>query len=152
MAQNLFQANTYESSMPSNLDELSPMEIEGLHSQIRFFGQCPVQLFNSSPQGLGHPQRQVRLINTVATDSGTDIEEKAPEELRQQLAIAQVEIERLNKEIADISSQNEANLQERIEEYRSLEQFHRKKLHRTKEEGTLHFDKLKLKVQELKQK
>ena len=38
MAQNLFQANTYESFMPANLDELSPMEIEGLHSQIRFFG------------------------------------------------------------------------------------------------------------------
>ena len=35
---------------------------------------------------------------------------------------------------------------ERIEEYRSLEQFHRKKLHRTKEEGAMHFDKLKLKV------
>ena len=33
-----------------------------------------------------------------------------------------------------------------------MEQFHRKKLHRTKEEGTLHFDKLKLKVEELKQK
>lgn len=43
-------------------------------------------------------------------------------------------------------------MQERIEEYRSLEAFHRKKLHRTKEEGTLHFDKLKLKVEELKQK
>ena len=66
--------------------------------------------------------------------------------------MSQLEIERLNKEIQDISAQNEANLQERIEEYRSLEAFHRKKLHRTKEEGTLHFDKLKLKVEELKQK
>ena len=95
----------------------------------------------------------MRLINTMAAPEH-DSETKAgvQEELRQQLTIAQVEIERLNKEIADISSQNEANLQERIEEYRSLEQFHRKKLHRTKEEGTLHFDKLKLKVQELKQK
>ena len=52
----------------------------------------------------------------------------------------------------DISAQNEQNLQERIEEYRSLEKFHRKKLVRTKEEGKFAFEKLKLKVQELKQK
>ena len=43
-------------------------------------------------------------------------------------------------------------MQERIEEYRSLEKFHRKKLTRTKEEGKFAFEKLKLKVQELKQK
>ena len=46
----------------------------------------------------------------------------------------------------DISAQNEQNLQERIEEYRSLEKFHRKKLVRTKEEGKFAFEKLKLKV------
>ena len=38
MAQNLFQANTYESYMPPNVEDLSPLEIEGIHSQIRFFG------------------------------------------------------------------------------------------------------------------
>lgn len=52
----------------------------------------------------------------------------------------------------EITSQNEQTLQERIEEYRNLEKFHRKKLQRTKEEGKFHFDKLKLKVQEMKQK
>jgi hypothetical protein len=52
----------------------------------------------------------------------------------------------------DISAQNEQTLQERIEEYRNLEKFHRKKLMRTKEEGKFNFDKIKMKVQELKQK
>lgn len=52
----------------------------------------------------------------------------------------------------DITSQNEQTLQERIEEYRNLEKFHRKKLQRTKEEGKFNFDKLKMKVQELKAK
>ena len=51
--------------MPSNVEELNPLEIEGIHSQIRFFGQCPIQLFGSSPQGLGHPHRHVRIVNAI---------------------------------------------------------------------------------------
>jgi len=108
-----------------------------------------VQLFKSDAQGLGHPQRYVRTVNVMANNLGTQSPasaDPAVEEVRQKYVWSQLEIERLNKEIQDISAQNEANLQERIEEYRTLEQFHRKKLHRTKEEGTLHFDKLKLKV------
>ena len=52
----------------------------------------------------------------------------------------------------DISAQNEQNLQDRIEEYRQLEKHHRKALVRTKAEGKNAFEKLKHKVQELKQK
>ena len=74
------------------------------------------------------------------------------ETLKQQFIASQIEVERLNTQILDISAQNEQNLQERIEEYRSLEKFHRKKLARTKEEGKFAFDKLKHKVLEMKQK
>ena len=32
MAQNLYQANTYESFMPENIEELNPLELEALQS------------------------------------------------------------------------------------------------------------------------
>jgi len=34
--------------MQDNIEDFSPLEIEAVHSQIRFFGQCPIQLFNST--------------------------------------------------------------------------------------------------------
>ena len=70
--------------------------------------------------------------------------------LKQQFIMSQLEVERLNTQIIDISAQNEQNLQDRIEEYRQLEKHHRKALVRTKAEGKNAFEKLKHKVQELK--
>ena len=109
MAENLFQANTYESFMPECVEDLSPLELDALQSQIRYFGQCPVQIFCSNAQGLGHAQKHVRTLNLMP-ERGL-IEEKqgagsspAFEELKQQYVMSQLEIERLNKEIQDISA------------------------------------------------
>ena len=56
MAQNLFQASTYESHVTAEeLEDMSPLEQDAMRSQIRYFGQCPVVVFPASPAGLGHP-------------------------------------------------------------------------------------------------
>ena len=139
MAHNLFQPHTYEKNMPDE-EQLNSLEKEALYSQIKHFGQCPVQLFPGSQGYTGHPGKLVKLLKICTNEQEGHMQ------------LQQLEIERLNAQIMDITAQNEQTLQERIEEYRNLEKFHRKKLNRTKEEGKFHFDKLKLKVQELKQK
>ena len=57
--------------MPDNVEDLSPLELDALQSQIRYFGQCPVQIFYSNPQGLGHPQKHVRTINVMPGAGGS---------------------------------------------------------------------------------
>lgn len=101
--------------MPESVEELNPLELEALQSQIRYFGQCPVQIFCSNMQGLGHPQKHVRTLNLMPERALNQEKQgvgssPAFEELRQQYVMSQLEIERLNKEIQDISAQNEANL------------------------------------------
>ena len=57
--------------MPLNPDDLSPLEKEGLQSQLKFFGQCPVQLFSEQvhigqDHYVSHPQKFVRIVNAYA--------------------------------------------------------------------------------------
>ena len=66
-----------------------------------------MQLFKSDAQGLGHPQRYVRTVNVMANNVGAQSSastDPALEEVRQKYVWSQLEIERLNKEIQDISA------------------------------------------------
>ena len=38
MSANLFQPNTYESYLPEGIADMSPMELDGFQSQIKYFG------------------------------------------------------------------------------------------------------------------
>ena len=56
--------------MPQNVEDLNLLEVEALQSQFKYFGQCPIQVFSPRDQaGLGHPQRQVRVIKTIAEET-----------------------------------------------------------------------------------
>lgn len=50
-------------------DQLNSLEKEALYSQIKHFGQCPVQLFPGSAGYTGHPGKMVRILQMQSEDA-----------------------------------------------------------------------------------
>ena len=135
--------------MEENVDftQLSnPLQLEALTSQIRHFGQCPKQLFPSSP----HPMRLVRTISISNYQNPQGVQQV--DSLQQDLIQSKQEIQRLLSEIEKAHKEKDEALLRQIQEFKALDDQHRRKLIRYKQESNLKFEKIKDKVFEMKQK
>jgi hypothetical protein len=108
---------------------------------------------------LPHPQRLIRTIsiqadaNTLIRQHSSNSNEKEyVDTLQQDLIQSKLEIQRLLKEIEEAHKEKDEALMRQIQEFKALDDQHRRKLMRCKQESNAKFEKIKDKVFEMKQK
>eukprot|EP00347_Sterkiella_histriomuscorum_P014669 403360000 len=161
LANNLFQPTSLEDNV--NWSQItSPLEKQALEAQLKNFGQCPVQIFQSA-----HLERLSRVINLKSGGSilhtmniqqqqqmtqrsgANQMQDQSG--LEQQCELQLTEIQNLKKAFDEINEKNEENLMKQMQEFKFLDEKHRRRITRYKEDSDKQISKYRQMIDFLKQ-